>query len=76
MKLIFAIFGSLILLAVAAFCLFGFLATFEPTTNTTQFMVFRIGYIVIGLGCLIGVGLLISKAVRTYYEASAVVDKS
>ena len=64
MKLFVAIFGSLLLLALAAFCLFGFLATFEPTTNTTQFMVFRISYVVIGVGCLAGIGLLIAKASR------------
>jgi len=64
MKLLIVIFGSLLLLAVAAFCLFGFLATFEPTTNTTQFMLFRIGYAVVGIGCLIGIGFLISKALR------------
>jgi len=63
MKLIVAIVGSL-LLAVAAFCLFGFLATFEPTTNTTQFMVFRVGYAVGGVGCLVGIGFVISKALR------------
>lgn len=33
MKLNVAILGSLLLLAVAAFCVFGFLATFEPTDN-------------------------------------------
>ena len=64
MKLSVAILGSLLLLAVAAFCVFGFLATFEPTTNTAQFMTFRIGYSVIGLGCLVGVGFLIMNAVR------------
>ena len=64
MKLLVAIFGSLLLLAVAAFCLFGFLATFEPTTNTTQFMVFRVGYAVVGVGCLFGFGCVIFKALR------------
>jgi len=64
MKLLVAILGSLILLAVAAFCGFGFLATFEPTDNAAQFMAFRIGYAVIGLGCSIGVGILIVNAVR------------
>jgi hypothetical protein len=63
MKLFVAIFGSLLLLAIAAFCGFGFLATFEPTDNVAQFMAFRIGYIVIGLGCLVGVGFLIVNAV-------------
>ncbi len=64
MKLFVAIIGSLLLLAVAAFCLFGFLATFEPTTNTTQFVAFRIGYAVIGVLCIIGTGFLAAKAVR------------
>lgn len=61
MKLFVAILGSLPLLAVAAFCVFGFLATFEPTDND---LVFRVGYTVIGLGCLVGVGFLIAKALR------------
>lgn len=59
MKIIVAIVGSLLLLAVAAFCLFGFLATFEPTNNPGQFMAFRIGYTVVGLGCIFGIGFLI-----------------
>jgi hypothetical protein len=37
MKLFVAIFGSLLLVAVVAFCLFGFLATFEPTDNALAF---------------------------------------
>lgn len=64
MKFLVAILGSLLLLAVAAFCGFGFLATFEPTTNTTQFMAFRIAYSVFGLGCLVGVGFLVADALR------------
>lgn len=59
MKLLLVILGSLFLLLVAAFCVFGFLATFEPTTNSGQFMAFRIGYSVVGLGCIVGVVLLI-----------------
>jgi hypothetical protein len=64
MKPLVAIFGSLLLLAVAAFCVFGFLATFEPTDNVTQFMAFRIGYAVIALGCMVGMGFLIANSVR------------
>jgi hypothetical protein len=64
MKQLVLILGSILLLAVAAFCVFGFLATFEPTDNETQFMAFRIGYAVVGVGCLIGIGFLISKALR------------
>ena len=40
-----------ICLAVATFCLFGFLATFEP--GAANVIVFRIGYVVIGIGCLV-----------------------
>ena len=61
MKLFVAIVGSVLLLAVAAFCVFGFLATFEPTDNA---LVFRVGYTVIGLGCLVGVGFLVANALR------------
>ncbi|WDI39866.1 hypothetical protein [Bremerella sp. P1] len=64
MKLIVAIFCSLFLLAVAAFCLFGFLATFEPTDKTTQFMAFRVGYALVGVGSLLGIAVLISKSLR------------
>ena len=64
MKLFVAILGSLLLLAVAAFCVFGFLATFEPTDKTAQFLAFRVGYTVICIGCLVGVGCLIVNAVR------------
>lgn len=64
MKIIVAIIGSCFLFAVAAFCVFGFLATFEPTNNPGQFMVFRIGYSVVGLGCVFEVVLLIVNARR------------
>ena len=64
MKIVLAIIGSLLLLAVAAFCVFGFLATFEPTNNPGQFMAFRVGYAIIGLGCVTGVILLIVNAAR------------
>ena len=64
MRVIVAIIGSLILLPVAAFCLFGFAATFEPTDRTVEFMAFRVGYAVIGLGCLAGVVVLIANCFR------------
>ncbi len=64
MKLFVAILGSLLLLVVAAFCVFGFMVTFEPTDNTTQFLVFRIGCTIVGIGCLVGVGFLTTKALR------------
>ena len=40
--------SALVLLAVAAFCGFGFLATFEPPGSVG----FRIVYALIGLACL------------------------
>jgi hypothetical protein len=61
MKPLVAIIGSLPLLAVAAFCGFGFLATFEPTDDA---LAFRVGYAVIGVGCLVGVGFLIANSLR------------
>lgn len=64
MKLLLAIVGSFLLLAMAAFCSFGFLATFEPTINPGQFKAFRIGYSVVGLGCIAGAILLIANAFR------------
>ena len=64
MKIVLAIIGSLLLLAVAAFCVFGFLATFEPTNNPGQFMAFRIGYSVVGVGGIVGIGFLIVNALR------------
>jgi hypothetical protein len=62
MKLLAAILSSVFLLAVASFCVFGFMATFEPTDRTTEFLAFRIGYAVVGVGCLIGVSVLLVKA--------------
>lgn len=62
MKHLVAIFGSLLLLAVAAFCVFGFMASFED--GIAEFIAFRIGYAVIGVGSLIGIVVLISRAMR------------
>ena len=61
MNLLVVILGSLLLMAVTAFCVFGFLATFEPTEKA---LAFRIGYAVICLGCLLGAGVLLVNAVR------------
>lgn len=43
---------SLVLLAVAAFCCFGLLATFEPVENA---LAFRVGYGIALVACLLGV---------------------
>lgn len=70
MKRLAAILGSVFLLAVAAFCVFGFMATFEPTDRTTEFLAFRIGYAVIGVGCLVAVGVLLMNAMSKRDERS------
>lgn len=44
---------AIICLAVAGYCGFGFLATFEP--GVANPLAFRIVYLVIGAGCLVGV---------------------
>jgi len=48
MTFIFAVIGPLLLLAITAFCVFGFLATLEPTDTPGKFMAFRIGYAIVG----------------------------
>jgi hypothetical protein len=42
---------AIFLLAIAAFCGFGFLATFEPLDRGTQ-LFWRIVYGLVGLACL------------------------
>ena len=64
MRVIVAIARSLILLFIFAFCVFGFLATFEPTESPGAFFAFRIGYAVVGFGCLGGLVALIGRRVR------------
>ncbi len=44
MRIVVAIVGSLILLPIAAFSVFGFMATFEPTDRTVDFMAFRVSW--------------------------------
>jgi hypothetical protein len=50
MPLILRILIGLALLPFAAFCAFGFLATFEPPGHVSL----RIAYGIIGLACLVG----------------------
>jgi len=40
-------------LLVGAYCIFGFMATFEP--GAANAMAFRIGYAIMGLLCLAGI---------------------
>lgn len=56
------IFGAVALLAVASFCVFGFLASFEPPT----WVEFQAGYAALGCGCLMGAAALLGpRAART-----------
>jgi len=49
------VFGAVALLAIASFCVFGFLASFEPPT----WVEFQAGYAALGCGCLMGVAALL-----------------
>jgi hypothetical protein len=51
------IIGSLVLLAVSVFCVFGFIATFEPLDASTQ-LAWRAIYGLVGLACLGGIVIL------------------
>lgn len=64
MKLLATVLAGLLLLAVAAFCAVGFLATFEPTDRAGQFVRFRMGYALIAIMCLMGAGVLFVNAAR------------
>ena len=63
-RVVYALLGSVFLLPIAAFCLFGFAATFEPTDRPGVFWAFRIGYAVVGIGCLAGVVTLVARSIR------------
>jgi hypothetical protein len=54
MKILLAVLGAMLLLALAAFCLFGSLATFEPTDTPAVSWALRVGYAVVGIGSLAG----------------------
>ncbi len=57
--------GSVFLLVVSAFCVFGILATFRPA----DFLIIRLAYGVVGIGSLIGAGCLVAS--RTTSIASS-----
>ena len=47
---------ALVLLAIAAFCVFGFMATFEPPADANKPL--RVIYGLVGVGCLAGAAWL------------------
>jgi hypothetical protein len=54
---------ALVLLMLAAFCAFGFLATFEPNDPAIA-MRWRIGYGFVGFACLGGAAWLLFSSIR------------
>lgn len=54
MRLVSALVVAVVLLAAAGFCLFGFLATFEPANDPTRNLIFRIGYALLGIAATAG----------------------
>lgn len=63
MKTLVAIVAAILLLA--GVCVFGFMATFEPTDRPEVFMAFRIGYGVVSVGCLVAVVAVFANAFRS-----------
>lgn len=61
MKLFFTVLANIALLLTAGFCLFGFLASAE----SSSFFVWRIIYAVTGLLCLVGVGVLSFRLLKS-----------
>ncbi len=47
---------ALLLLAVAGFCVFGFMATYEPPADVNRLL--RVIYGVVGIGCVAGAAWL------------------
>jgi hypothetical protein len=64
MKPQIALIASVILLGIAAFCVFGFLATFESSKIPGLHLAFRIGYVALGISCIGGAIALAVKALR------------
>jgi MFS family permease len=54
-----------ILVCAALFCLQGFLATFEPTTSTTTFLVFRLIWAILGTASLVVAVALVARLARS-----------
>jgi hypothetical protein len=57
MKTLVRILASLPLLAIAGFCVFGFLASFEPGNG----MQWKVGYAALGWGCVAGAIALLPR---------------
>jgi len=58
MQTVSRIIGVVVLLAVAGFCTFGFMATYEYS-EVSKRLPWQIGYGLIGVTCLVGVGVVL-----------------
>ena len=59
-KIICGVFAAVFLM-LEVFCIFGFIATFEPVENA---LIYRVGYAVIGVACFPAAVLLIRFGFR------------
>ena len=65
LKMIARIFGAFVLLAVALFCVFGFLASFEPGNG----LIWKAGYGALACGFLVGAVALFRGGSKSASEA-------
>lgn len=72
MQILGRILGALALLAVALFCVFGFLASFEPGNG----LQWKIGYAALGCGCLTGAVVLFPRPSRPGIKATGIMMAS
>lgn len=64
MTLLSRVIQTVLLLGLLLFCLFGFLATFEPLDPATQWL-WRVVYGLLGVACLIGLNHRLRKRPST-----------
>ncbi len=69
MQILARIIGALALLAIAGFCVFGFMATCEYS-ETAKRLPWQIGYGVLGLVCLSGAVMLLRPRHRSSTDTS------
>ncbi len=73
MQILPRVLGTLVLLAVVGFCVFGFMASYEYPEAARR-LPWQIGYAVIGLACLSAIVLLLrprrQKSARGTTDAS------
>jgi hypothetical protein len=72
MQTLARILGALALLAIVLFCVFGFLASFEPG-NGVQW---KIGYGVLGSGCLTAAVALLLRRLARRIKATGTISAS